>query len=321
MKTGLLIVLISGLAASAFAAQTVPTHASALAPSKPSNPLLDPAVASSTAAVEVGPETKPQFSQYRIFVESVTFGGTDPSYRDADYTFKPQLKSGEAWSAPEPLLLGPTFKAKDLPLRSHQSVSYGLTYYFPVQVADAGQPRIEGELTLNSYASGFFPSRKLGESFKVSIDRQQLGRVIDAHGDRGSIVRLRLMSFCDFNIYETMDLTAIRKPLKADLESLGGRVFDEHGDHSLYSRPTNAIWVGAKAPEECMLMAIKTFSVKYAIPLKGVYALSDSHHSKWFFNPYGVTLGYSHEIDAKPELSRASLTQLMQPGGRAHALQ
>jgi hypothetical protein len=299
------------LAVSAWAAQTVPGKPS------PSNPFVNPV----PPAVEVGPEAKPLFGQYRIFIEAVTFSASDPGYKDADYTFKPQLRADEAWSEPRPILMGPSFKAKDLPLKKRQQISYGLTYYFPAQVSDPKQGRIEGEIALNSYASGILPTRKYTESFKVSLDRLALGRSIDAKGDRGSVLRLRLMSVCDFNIYETMDLASIRKSLRTDLEALGGRVFDERGDRSLFSRPTNAVWIGAKAPEECVQMAMRTFSLKYGIPLKGVFAMGEGHQHKWFFNPYGVTLGYSREIESKPELSRAYITELTRPGAKARALQ
>jgi len=228
-----------------------------------------------------------------------------------------------SWVDPEPVIMGPGFKAKDLPVKSHQQTSYGLTYYFPVQVNDPRQARIEGELTLVSYAAGpsFLSPRKYSESFKVSLDRQALGRSIDAKGDHGTLIRLRLMSVCDFNIYETVDLTAIRKSLRSDLEQLGGRVFDEKGDRSLFSRPTNAVWIGSKAPEECVQMAMRTFAIKYAIPLKGVFAMTEGHHEKWFFNPYGVTLGYSREMEGKPELPRAYITELMRPGAKGRVYQ
>jgi hypothetical protein len=269
----------------------------------------------------VGPEQKPTFTQYRIFVEAVTFGATDPGYRDADFTFRPNIRADQPWTDPEPILMGPGFKAKDLPLKSHQSQSYGLTYYFPIQAPDPHQERIEGELMLISYASGILPTRKYSEAFKISLDRMALGRSIDAKGDRGTVIRVRLMSMCDFNIYETVDLTGIRKSLRSDLESEGGRVFDERGDRSLFSRPTNAVWIGSKAPDECVQVAIKTFSLKYSIPLKGVFAMGEGHHTKWFFNPYGVTLGYSREIESKPELSRAYITELTRPGAKSRAVQ
>src|SRR4051812_21722811 len=85
-------------------------------------------------------------SSYRIFVEGVTFGGTDAGYSAAEYLFKARQKSDEAWAAPQPILIGPGYKAKDLPLRSRKPVSYGLSYFFPVQMSDAQQLRIEGEL-------------------------------------------------------------------------------------------------------------------------------------------------------------------------------
>src|SRR4051812_43785286 len=71
------------------------------------NPLANPVA----PAVEVGPEIKPVLSQYRIFVESVTFNGTDPGYKDAEYAYKPQTREGETWIAPVPILMGPGFKA------------------------------------------------------------------------------------------------------------------------------------------------------------------------------------------------------------------
>ncbi|HUP57303.1 MAG TPA: hypothetical protein VM598_07625 [Bdellovibrionota bacterium] len=251
----------------------------------------------------------------------MTFVGTDPGYRDAELLFKLQQRSEETWTAPSQIQIGPGFKAKDLPLRSRKPVSYGLTYYFPVQLTDDKLPRIEGDLTLNSYAGGFLPTRKFSESFKVSLERNQVGKTVELKGDRGSTVKLRLMSVCDFNIYETIDIAAIRKSLRADLETSGARVFDERsGDRALYSRPTNAIWIGAKAPEECMLMAIRTFSVKYAIPLKGVFAMGEGHHGKWFFNPYGVTLGYSAEVESRPEITRAMIVDLAKPGAKARLI-
>ena len=49
--------------------------------------------------------------------------------------------------------------------------------------------------------------------------------------------------------------------------------------------------------------------------------MSEGPRTKWFFNPYGVTLGYSKEIEAKPELSQSYITELTRPGAKSRAIQ
>lgn len=276
------------------------------------------AVETPTGNAETAPPTAPivsatsssglPYRNYRLFVESLQFGGSDPQFASAQLTFNTAAGS-------QSLMIGPDWRAKEIAIQPHKPVPYGTSYYFPVGSPSSSQ-RLEGKIMMTARGSGLISVPKIIESFALAMDSSAIQglKEITLTGDAGSRLTVRLYSPCDFNIYESLDLSGIRQALGDELNAAGARVFSESG--GAYSRSSNAIWIGADVPQECAELARRVFSTNHGIPLKGVFTFNEADRGRYFFNPGSITLGHSNEVSDKPDLPKAQLSQLFNIAGR-----